>query len=135
MLKRFVVEGGKLTASVLFWFVFLGVLKTTNIIDVYSAIDGFWLQDVRGDFVKNLAGDIAFRVGENSRGAKYIYTVAYNPNQMDLHGEPRSLTSLVDIPTWKQIEFDYTTTTFTDAHNKYILYQNSDGNYMVATKR
>jgi hypothetical protein len=85
--------------------------------------------------VKNLAGEIAFRVGKDNYRAEYIYTVAYNPNQIDLRGKPRSLTSLVDIPTWKQIEFDYTTTTFTDAHNKYILYQNSDGNYMVATKR
>ena len=118
--------------AVLVWFVLFSTLKKSCIVSIPWNIEKLWSEQIDKDFIKNLAGEIAFHATpfDYMCGYRFIYTAEYYPNGVSSDYKLVSLTDSVDLGSWKEIESDSATTTYTDNSYRYILYNNSDGIYM-----
>lgn len=126
---------GKYTLGVFLWFGLAALLRTTCWVDVYSFVDGIGMTVVNGDLTKNFVGEIALRVPGSRCGMTYVYSVSFDATRLDISGETRSLTSLVDVKTWREIGSDSTTVTYVDTKLKYVLHRASGDVYIRATNK
>ncbi len=117
------------------WLIVFGVLQYQCIFDITSPIDSLWLKNLHDDLVENVIGKIALHVQAGRCVDRYLYTVRYHPSRMDIEGEIRSLTSLVDVATWREIESGSISVTYLDSKHRYELYITSDGEYIKAVNR
>ena len=125
----------KYGTGVLCWLIVFGVLQNQCVFDITSVVDRLWGKNLHDDLVENVVGEIALHVQAGRCVDAYLYTVRYHPSRMDLEGEIRSLTSLVDVATWKEVEADSISVTYLDSKHKYKLYTTSDGEYILAVNR
>lgn len=128
---RWIGTSIKYGAGVLCWWALFAYLQVQCVFNVGSFVDSLWMKDLHDGLVRNLTGEIAYRAGygygDYGCGDKYIYTVLYHPGSTDAEGEVRSLSSLVDVPTWKAAEEDGIFTYYFDSKHKYSLRRISDG--------
>lgn len=122
----------KYGAGVSGWLVLFGVLQHTCLFNVGSFVDSLWMKDLHDGLVRNVIGEVAYRAGygygDFGCGDKYIYSALYHPGNTDSKGEFRSLTSLVDVATWREAEDSSSITfTFLDSKHTYVLRYISDG--------
>lgn len=133
---RWIGTISKYALGVLMWQVVFAILQIQCIFNVGSFIDGLWQKDLHDGLVQNLIGKIAYRAvdgyGDFGCGDKYIYTVLYKSGNQDEEGKYKSLTSLVDVQTWKIDSQDGILTYFIDSKHKYILRYISDGTDITA---
>lgn len=124
----------KIAVSYLFgallWMVLISLFKLYCIVNVPLLVEGLWTEEVNEHFVENLTGAIAFDASESWCQGRYIYTARYYPGGRDDRHETRSLSSMVDIESWKKVEKDATTTTYADKNYRYELHSVSDGMFM-----
>jgi hypothetical protein len=130
----------KYIAGMLCWIIVFGILQHQCLFNVGSFVDGLWMKDLHDGLVKTMIGDVAYRAsygyGDYGCGDKYIYSALYRPGSTDTGGEVRSLTSLVDVVTWREIEDSASiTSTFLDSKHKYVLRYISDGADISAVNR
>lgn len=130
----------KYVAGMVCWFIIFGVLKRFCIFNMGSFVDSLWMKDLHDDLVRNVSGELAYRAsygyGDYGCGDKYIYFALYRPGGSDTEGELRSLTSLVDVATWREVEASSSITyTFLDSKHKYVLRYISDGADILAVDR
>lgn len=125
----------KYAAGVLCWLLVFGLLAQYCIFDVYSRVDRLWVKDLHGGLVRNLIGEVALHVGAGGCDDHYIYTLRYHPTRLEIEGEHRSLSSLVDVATWKETGADSITVTYLDKKHRYVLYSISDGTFLKAVDR
>jgi hypothetical protein len=106
-------------------------LQVQCVFNVRSFIDGLWITELQDGLVKNVIGEVAYRAsygyGDYGCGDKYIYSVLYHAGSADDNGEVRSLSSLVDVPTWRAAEEDGIFAYYLDSKHKYRMRQISDG--------
>ena len=132
--------------GVICWVVVLDVLAVFGGFNVWSAVDGLWMHKLHDGLVRNAIGDIAFRAengyGEHGAGARYIYSVSYQPHGKKARREVRSLTSLVDVKSWHFASASGVTTsasgvsaTYLDEKHRYTVLTNSDGADITAGDR
>ncbi len=116
----------------LVWLVVFSVLQRFGIINIPWHIEKMWTDQISKNFVKILMGEVAFHASPGDYNCEYrfIYTARYYPNGVGNDYERVSLTDLVDLDSWKEIEGDAVSTTYLDKSHKFILYNNSDGVYM-----
>lgn len=122
----------KYGAGVLCWLIVFGVMQHLCLFNVGSFVDSLWMKDLHDGLVQNVIGEVAYRAGygygDYGCGDKYIYSALYHPGSTDTAGEVTSLTSLVDVTTWREIEDSASITfTFLDSKHKYVLRYISDG--------
>lgn len=129
----------KYAVGVICWVAVFGFLKSQCIFDVDLVVSGLWMQDLHGGLAKNMLGEIAFRNaikgGPSQCDDTYIYTVEYHPVSFDRPIERRSLSSLVDLQTWKLYSENSTITTFVDSKHEYLLHRMSGEVGMKVTDR
>ena len=130
----------KYVAGMLCWIIVFAYLQTQCLFNVGSFVDSLWMEDLHDGLVENVIGKVAYRAdygyGDYGCGAKYIYSVRYNPSRMDFEGDFRSLSSLVDVATWREVDDSaFITTTFLDSRHKYVLRRISDGADISAVDR
>lgn len=126
----------KYGAGIICWLIFFGYLHYQCIFDLTSYVDRLWVKNLHDDLVENVIGEIALHVQAGRCVDTHIYTVRYHPSRMDIEGEIRSLTSLVDVATWREDEDPNTiTATFVDSKHRYVLFTTSDGEYIKAVNR
>ncbi len=117
--------------GVLCWAAVFAYLQIQCLFNVGSFVDSLWMKDLHDGLVENVIGEVAYRAGggygDYGCGVKYIYSVQYHPNRMDIEGDIRSLSSLVDVATWRMVGSENNTVTFLDAKHKYVLRSISDG--------
>jgi hypothetical protein len=89
-----------------------------------------WTKPINNQLTLNLIGSVAFRTSGLNCDEKYIYLVNYYPDGESGNHQSRTLTSLVDLDTWRQVSSDALSAIFTDKSHQYILYNTSDGVYM-----
>ena len=130
MLKKFITHGALYTVGSLAWIIIFFSLKAWCIIDVPLLVDDLWTSSINNQLVRNLSNSIAFRTRITECDDKYIFTARYYPDGVSGNFETKSLTSIVDIPSWKERGSDSISTTYTDIKYKYIVYNTSDGIYM-----
>ena len=130
MLKKIITHGALYTVGSLAWIIIFFSLKGWCIIDIPLLVDGLWTSSINNQLVRNLSNSIAFRTRITECDDKYIFTARYYPDGVSGNFETKSLTSIVDIPSWKERGSDSISTTYTDIKYKYILYNTSDGIYM-----
>ena len=130
MLKKFITHGALYTVGSLAWIIIFFSLKGWCIIDIPLLVDGLWTSNINNQLVRNLSNSITFRTRITECDDKYIFTARYYPDGVSGNFETKSLTSIVDIPSWKERGSDSISTTYTDIKYKYILYNTSDGIYM-----
>ncbi len=129
--------------GVLCWFAVFAFLQFECLFNVGSAVDGLWVKDLHDDLVENLIGEVAYRAerghGDSGCGARYIYSVRYHPNREDsplsVGGELRSLTSLVDLATWRFVGQESAIATYVDSKHEYSVRTISDGTEVWAVDR
>ena len=128
---RWVGTSIKYGLGVLCWWVLFAYLQIQCIFNVGSFVDGLWMKDLHDGLVKNVIGEVAYRAsrgyGDVGCGDKYIYSALYYPGPEDVDGEIRSLSSLVDVTTWRPAEQDGIFVYFLDSKHKYRLRHISDG--------
>lgn len=142
---RWVISILKYAVGVLCWLIVFGLLRHYCIFDMSSVIDGLWVKELHGSLVENAIDEIAFHAGGGNCGAdgeEYIYNALY---YLDEYGnsEVRSLTSLVDVATWKEIEEDQEGESnvhspyfyFIDSRHRYTLHYTSDEIFISAEER
>ena len=130
MFKKFITHGALYTVGSLAWIIIFFSLKAWCIIDIPLLVDGLWTSSINNQLVKNLSNSIALRTRITECDDKYIFTARYYPDDVSGNFETKSLTSIVDIPSWKEQGSDSISTTYTDIKYKYIVYNTSDGIYM-----
>lgn len=136
MLLRWIGTFLKYMAGVLCWLLVFGLLAYNCVFDIYDVIDGLWMNELHDGLVKNVIGDIAFNAqGGECIADKYIYWARYNPSESDLEGKPRSLTSLVDVTTWKYVGRESSTFIYQDMKRTYEIHYISDENFILAADR
>jgi hypothetical protein len=116
--------------GVLSWWTLFGYLHFQCLFNVIPFVDGLWTKDLHDGLVKNMIGEIAFRAnngyGDYGCGDKYIYRVTY-PRRPDNGGEKRSLSSLVDVATWRYVGSENVIATYVDSKHRYFVRSISDG--------
>jgi hypothetical protein len=126
----------KYGAGVLCWLIIFGFLQHVCIFDISSVVDRLWMKDLHDDLVENVIGEIAFHVQAGRCVDGYIYAARYHPSRMDIDGESRSLTSLVDVATWREIGDPASiTSTYLDSKHKYVLYTIEGDEYIRVVNR
>lgn len=128
---RWIGKSIKYGSGVLCWCALFTYLQVQCIFNVGSFVDSLWMQDLQNGLAKNVLGEVACRArygyGDYGCGDKYIYSVLYRARSTDAEGEVRSLSSLVDVSTWRMAEEDGIFIYYLDSKNKYRLRQSSDG--------
>ena len=128
---RWVGTSLKYGLGVLCWWALFVYLQVQCVLNVGSFIDSLWMKDLQDGLVENVIGEVAYRAsygyGDYGCGDKYIYSVLYYPGSTDAEGEVRSLSSLVDVPTWRMAEEDGIFAYYIDSKHKYRVRQISDG--------
>lgn len=137
---RWVVTTLKYIAGMVCWFVIFGVLQHFCFFNLGSLIDSLWMKDLHDNLVQNVIGEVAYRAnngyGDFGCGDKYIYSALYHPRGADTKGEFRSLTSLVDVASWREAEAAAPITfTFLDSKHQYVIRYISDGADISAVDR
>ncbi len=137
---RWIVTTLKYIAGMICWFIIFGVLQHFCIFNLGPFVDSLWMKGLHDDLVQNVIGEVAYRAsngyGDFGCGDKYIYSALYPPRGADTQGEFRSLTSLVDVATWREVEGASSITfTFQDSKHQYILRYISDGADISAVDR
>lgn len=130
----------KYAAGILCWAGIFAYLQVQCIFNVGSFVDGLWMRDLHDDLVQNLIGKVAFRAsggyGDYGCGDRYIYTAHYGAGDTDSGSDTRTLTSLVDVATWREVDDPVSiTATFLDSKHTYVLYMTSDPAYILAVDR
>jgi hypothetical protein len=128
---RWIGTSLKYVLGVLCWVAVFAYLQIQCLFNVGSFVDGLWMKELHDGLVENVIGEVAYRAGDGygdyGCGAKYIYSVQYRQGRIDGEGVIRSLSSLVDVATWRMIGSESITATFLDAKHKYVLRSISDG--------
>lgn len=132
---RWVGTGLKYGAGMLCWLIVFGILQQQCIFDITSVVDRLWLKDLQHNLVEDMLGEIAYHVRGGRCVDTYLYNARYHPSRMDLEGEVRSLTSLVDVKTWTGGKVEGNTITYLDAKHRYTLFVISDDEYIKAVNR
>lgn len=122
------------------WLIVFGILQHLCLFNVGSFVDSLWIKDLHDGLVQNVIGEVAYRAsygyGDYGCGDKYIYSVLYHPESTDTEGKVRSLSSLVDVATWREAEGSSSITfTFLDSKHEYVLRYISDGADISAVDR
>jgi hypothetical protein len=129
----------KYAVGVLAWLVVFVILKMQCVFNVDSYTDGLWQKELHDGLVENLIGNIAYRAedgyGDFGCGDKYIYTVLYKSGKQGDEGKYKSLTSLVDVQSWKINSQQGIFTYFIDSKHKYTLRYISDGTDITAVDK
>jgi hypothetical protein len=114
------------------WLVVFSILQRFCVINIPWHIENLWTEQISKDFVKNMAGEVALHATPTDYhcGFRFIYTAKYYPNGVGNNYELVSLTDIVDIDSWKEIESSPASTTYADKSHKLVLYNNSDGIYL-----
>lgn len=124
--------------GVICWVVVLDLLAVFGGFNIWSAVDGLWMHKLHDGLVRNAIGDIAYRAeggyGEHGVGARYIYSVSFQPHDKKARKEVRSLTSLVDVKSWHFVgasgvaaSASGVSATYLDAKHRYTVLTNPDG--------
>ncbi len=142
---RWIVIILKYAVGVLCWLIIFGQLRHQCVFDISSVIDGLWVKELHSGLVENAIGEIAFHAGGGNCGAEgeeYIYNAQY---YLDEYGntEIRSLTSLIDVATWKEVEEEEEIESnvhspyfhFIDSRHRYTLHYTSDEIFISAEER
>jgi hypothetical protein len=127
MYKKFIKPVINYFLGVMFWMVFISALELTCTLKVSTLIEGLWTKKLNQNFVENLAGVIAFDASNYGCDGRYIYTAKYYPGDQYETSESRSLSSVVDIDSWKKVYRSSGRTTYMDSNYKYVVKQTSDG--------
>jgi hypothetical protein len=127
MYKKYIKPGINYLLGVMFWMVFISVLELTCTLKVTTLVDGLWTKKLNEYFVENLVGAIAFDASKYGCDGRYIYTAKYYPGDQYEMSESKSLSSVVDIDSWRKVDRSSGTTTYIDSNYKYIVKQTSDG--------
>lgn len=127
MVKKYIRIIASYALGALCWIVLISVLKLACIVNIPLFVDGLWTEEIHENFIRNLSGEIAFRADTFGCEDTYLYTANYNPHGVSDAFETKTLTSVVDIDTWKAVGEDTISTTYVDKHYKYVLYHTSDG--------
>lgn len=116
----------------LVWLAVFSLLQRFCVVSVPWYIEGLWTEQINKNYVKNLAGEVAFHASpqEYNCECKFIYTARYYSNGAGGDYERVSLAGIVDINSWKEIGSDAVSTTYSDKSHRFVLYNNSDGVYM-----
>ncbi len=141
-MKRVVTWVGasiKYGLGVLCWWALFMYLHVQCVFNVGSFVDSLWVKDLQHGLVVNVIGEVAYRAsygyGDYGCGDKYIYTVLYHPGSTGAAGEVRSVSSLVDVPTWRMVKEDGIFTYYLDSKHKYRVRHISDGADISAEDR
>lgn len=138
-LKRGTGRALKYAAGMLAWLVVLNMLAMHTRFNIWSRVDSLWMRDLHDGLVRNMTGEVAFRAeygyGDFGSGAKYIYLVRYRPDSEGKGGEWKSLTSLVDTATWREVGPEAAITTFRDARHEYEVRSISDGTDVLVDRK
>ncbi len=113
--------------GVMLWMVFISVLELTCTLKVTTLVDGLWTKKLNEYFVENLAGAIAFDASNYGCDGRYIYMAKYYPGDQYETSKSKSLSSVVDIDSWRKVDRSSGTTTYIDSNYKYVVKQTSDG--------
>jgi hypothetical protein len=128
---RWVSTSIKYGLGVLCWWALFVFLQVQGVFNVGSFVDSLWMKDLHDGLVQNVIGEVAYRAGfgygDYGSGDKYIYSVLYHPESTDVEGEVRSLSSLVDVPTWRFAEEEGIFAYYLDSRHKYRVRWISDG--------
>lgn len=127
MYNQFIKPVIKYILGVGFWMVFISVLELTCTVKVTTLIDGLWTKKINDYFVENLAGAIAFDASSYGCDGRYIYTAKYYPGDQYNTSDSKSLSSVVDLGSWRKVDRSSVTTTYMDSNYRYVVKQNSDG--------
>ena len=130
MMTKYVKSAVSYFFGALLWMVFISLLKLYCIVNVPLLVEGLWTEKVNDYFIKNLTGAIAFDASQSWCEGRYIYTARYYPGGQDDMHETKSLSSMVDIESWEEVEKSAETTTYMDKKYKYVLHYVSDGIFM-----
>lgn len=130
MAKKYITNGLLYAAGSLTWIVIFFALKAWCMVDIPLLVDGLWTTRINDQLVKNLTNSIAFRTRIIPCDDKYIFTARYYPDGVSGNYAPKTLTSIIDLPSWKELETDNISTTYIDTKHKYVVYSTSDGIYM-----
>ena len=130
MFIKYISNGMLYAAGLLGWLIIFFSLKTYCIIDIYLLVDGLWTTRINDELVENLTNSIAYRTQNIDCDNVYIFTARYYPDGVDGNPEIKSLTSMIDIKSWKETDSDTISTTYTDSKHEYVVFKTSDGNYM-----
>lgn len=125
--------------GVLGWWVLLIVLQTSCIFNFSAFVDGLWMRDLHDGLAQNVLGEIAYRAGHGygdlGCGDRYIYSILYRPAGEEDAGQVRSLTSLIDVSTWKPSGGESIFAYYVDANHRYRVRWISDGADLYAEDR
>lgn len=125
--------------GVICWLVVLDVLAVFGGINVWSFVDGLWMHKLHDGLVRNAIGNIAYRAeggyGDFGAGARYIYSVAYQPQGAKAHTVIKSLNSLVDLNSWHYVAESGIDATYQDVKHVYTVRTTSDGTEITAGDR
>jgi len=126
---RWAGAGLKHAFGALCWIILLNVLAVHTRFDAWSAIDGLWMKELHDGLARNAIGELAYRGshGDFGSGTMYVYLARYHPDSEGRRGQPRSLTSLVDVATFRQIGADGAMVSYRDAKHEYRVLTTSDG--------
>ena len=123
--------GLKYVLGVLCWAAVFAYLQFQCFFNVGSFVDSLWIKELHDGLVENLTGEIAYLASDGygafGCGARYIYSVKYSPRGNDVESDIRSLSSLVDVTTWRMVRSEGIITTFLDSRRKYAVRSISDG--------
>jgi len=129
----------KYAAGVLGWMLLLSFLTLRGVFNSNSFVDGLWMNDLHDELVRNVTGEVALRApygyGDFGSGARYIYWAEYHHRGKDAAAGPRTLTSLVDVASWKWVRTDGITEIYADARYRYLVRTTSDGTDILAEDR
>lgn len=120
-------------AGTIFWVVLFSVLKLSCIVNVPWLIEGLWVDEVSDHFVRNLIGAVALDASPENYPCEqvYIYRAEYYSGGVGRDEHKRlSLTDVVDISSWEEVDASTAITTYVDNSYRYLLHNNSDGVYM-----
>lgn len=109
------------------WFLLLGISQVSCIANIPFFIDSLWVKPVADGLVSNLIGAIAVSAEGYPCEDALIFVAQFYPDGVGSNPQMKSLSSIVDIESWKKIESDTISTTYIDNSYKYILFQTSDG--------
>jgi hypothetical protein len=126
----------KYGAGMLCWLIVFGLLKSQCVFDISLVVNRLWIKNLHDDLVKNVIGEIAFHVQAGRCVDTYLYLAQFHPSRIDIEGEYRTLTSLIDVATWREVEDAASiTSTFVDSKHRYVLFTISDDEYIKAVNR
>lgn len=114
-------------SGVVFWVVLISIIELTCTLKVTTLVDGLWTKKLNEYFVENISGAIAFDASNYGCDGRYIFAAKYYPGDQYITSESKTLSSVVDMDSWKKVERSSGTTTYIDSNYKYVVKQTSDG--------